>query len=268
MWVPCATNGGRLVFVMGCGRSGTHWLGAILAGSSEVAPRTEQEPCFGWVTEMAMNPARVETLFPKTCRIYRQCLKRASAPFIAEKTHPSMWIAERLAEVFDDALFIGVQRNAYATIASMLRHKGVTLWTAKWREYPVPNRFLGIATGDSDRYESLSNAEKHAMRWRAHAERMSELRHTLGSRFACVSYEQLQCDTPAALRLIGTHLGLSERLPVPEIKATSLDKWKHELSCDDMPTIEAVVTKTKECLFPGQMHAPGPKHHDVTAKST
>lgn len=179
----------RPVFVIGTGRSGTHWLGYTLAKHPEIFATIEKPPMFRWATRMAMDPSLECKLFNRLVWAYRIQLLRAAPLLYVDKTHPNIWLAERLKASFSNALFIGIERNPYATVASMMRHQSVAAWHRTWKQFPIPNRFLGITREIANRYDTIPLAAQCAMRWVAHRERVRELRVSLGTDLFVISYE-------------------------------------------------------------------------------
>ena len=229
------------IFILGTGRSGTHWIGHILEAHPDVRATVEQEPMWGWVKRMAVDPSSRPKLYPKLARRYRRQHHLSAPGHYLDKSHPNIWIAERLAASFDDARFVGIIRNPYATVASMLRHMGVQGWHDRWREFPVPNDFLGIAEADVVSYEGLPLATKCAMRWASHRDRMGVLERVLGERLMVVQYEQLMTETRPLLDELAAFLSLTSPLPMPEIREASLDKWKDQLTEAEVEQIQRVV---------------------------
>lgn len=227
---------------MGCGRSGTHWLGHILDSHPDILATIEKPKIFHRVTALALNPSRKKELLPGLLRLYRKEVRRAHPKRYADKSHPTIWFAEELAEAFPSAMFVGIQRSAYGTIASMIRHTGVTEWTEQWREFPLPNKFLGIDELWSDDYDSLSLAAKHALRWKAHKDRLISLKATLGSRMHLLDYEQMQKDINTRLSELVEFLQLNEPFPIPEVKTESLTKWRQHLSEQDIEEINSLLS--------------------------
>ena len=60
------------IFVIGTGRSGTHWIGYSIAEHPEIHATIEAEPMFQWSTTMALNPQSEQQLLPKLIKIYKQ----------------------------------------------------------------------------------------------------------------------------------------------------------------------------------------------------
>lgn len=231
----------KSIFIIGTGRSGTHWLGYILEAHPQIRVTIERRPIFPWVTEMALDPSRVSKLFPRVLLYYKFQGLLSTPRHYADKSHPNLWIAEPLAYALPNAYFIGIQRNPYATVASMLRHTGVMYWHQHWRAFPVPNAFLGITNANCDEYDALAPAAKCALRWRAHKEKFAQLAPQLGARLKIVSYESLIQDPAPILRALQEFLELDSPIPMPTIKAESLDKWKSQLSTKAQREIQQIV---------------------------
>jgi hypothetical protein len=246
----------KKIFVIGSGRSGTHWIGYILEAHPEIRATVEAEPAFGWVTRMALDPGTRGKLYPRLTRYYQfQHLLSAPKHYL-DKSHPNIWLAEELANTFDDALFVGINRNPYGTVASMLRHRGVLSWHQRWREFPIPNKFLGIDDAEEAMYDSRSLPAKCAMRWKAHREQMDHLTRTLRDRIMVIQYEHLFTNTDEILGKLGAFIGLTTAIPSPVARSHSLDKWREQLSATDIRQIEDVVGISPEEVVPPSASTP------------
>jgi hypothetical protein len=231
----------KKIFVIGTGRSGTHWLGDIIGAHPDVAATVEKPPIFLWVTRMARRPDMVSQLYPKLVRRYRQEHGAVLPKHYLDKSHPNIWIAELLAESFPEALFVGITRDVFGTVNSMLQHAGVLKWIHRWRDYPLPSRFLGVGLDSAAAYETLPLEAKCAIRWKAHVMQLEHLKGVLGKRLMILEYEKLQTDIAAELSRIATFLDLKTPIPLPHVKTRSLDKWKHELSAEQQRNISDAV---------------------------
>ncbi len=229
------------VFVIGSGRSGTHWLGYILEAHPDIEVAFEQPPIFQWVTQMALDPGKERQLLPKLVRRYRYEFAAVAPRVFVDKSHPNIWLAEKLADAFPDARFIGIHRDAYGTVASMLKHSGVLGWYDSWRDYPVPNRFLGISEEMAADYDRMPLASKCAVRWQAHLDELRRLGAVLGPRLCLVSYEALQTSTVEEVHRIGQFLELRSPIPVPQVRTASLNRWESELGPETRRQIRDIV---------------------------
>lgn len=235
----------RVVFIVGTGRSGTHWLGWICESHPELAVTIERPPIFEWVTEAAIHPDRAARLLPKLVRRYTAEARLCEPRLYVDKSHPNLWLADELAAALPRAKFIGVRRGVHGTVASMLQHAGVLRWVQEWRRYPVPNRFLGITSAWAEHYEALSLPARCALRWKAHEAQLDALAARLGERFLSLTYEDIFADPPGELARIQAFLGLTRPFPLPEIKRASLDRWRDELSAADLADIDAVLATAR-----------------------
>jgi hypothetical protein len=232
---------GNKIFVIGSGRSGTHWVGYILEGHRDIHVTIEKPPIFKWVTEIALDLGKKEQLLPKLLERYDAEHHAVRPKHYADKSHPNIWIAEELSAAFADARFVGIQRNPYGTVASMLKHPGVLAWHARWKEFPVPNPFLGITRENEKEYESMPLAAKCALRWKAHRERMDDLRGKLGARLLVLQYEDVIRAPQSQLGALDAFLSLPTAIPMPKVKSESLERWRTELD-DEVKAQVARVT--------------------------
>lgn len=232
----------RKIFVVGTGRSGTHWLGATLAEHPDVRATIEQSPFFGRATAAAVDPRRKPLHLPYLRVRYTWEHARSRPRHYVDKTHANLWHAETLARYFPQARFIAMRRGVYGTVASMMRHNGVLRWQRVWRRYPVPNRFLGITEEVATFYDELPLAAQCALRWKAHDERIQELVDSLGGRFLVVEYERMADEYDTEACRVWEFLELQPRPITIAVKTGSRDQWRQQLSADDIAAIESVVS--------------------------
>ena len=231
----------RPVFVIGTGRSGTHWLANTLRTHHEIRATIEVKPMFRWATQMALDATTEKQLLPKLIFAYRWQLFLSSPRLYLDKTHPNIWLAEHLHAAFPEALFLGIERDPFATVASMLRHRGVAGWHQRWRDFPVPNRFLGITSELAEYYDELSLAQQCAHRWLAHHRRLRELRGVLGACVQVIQYEDLANTKTATTERLRVFLGLQSPISQPEVASESLHKWRKQLTAKQIEEIGGVV---------------------------
>lgn len=198
-----------IIFILGTGRSGTHWIGYALANHPDIISSVEEQPMFDWSTKIALDPQKNYHLLTRLIWMYRWKMFRSRPKHFLDKSHPNIWIAEELNLAFNNPMFVGIERNPFANIASMIKHQGVSEWHHRWKEFSIPNRFLGIEEEMVTYYEDLPFASKCALRWLAHHKQMNRLRKTF--------------------------------LPIPEVKIESLNKWQENLSSTEIQQIAEIV---------------------------
>ncbi len=234
----------RKIFVLGSGRSGTHWVGYILDAHPGVKVTIEKREIFKPVKAMAVDFSTRAKLMPKLICRYRWEHMKAAPLHYADKSHPNMWLTEELSEAFPNARFIGIEREPYGMIASMLVHGGTggtKKWHEQWEQYPIPNPFIGITEENLERYKACSLVGRCAMRWVSSVARMTEIREVLGDRMIFFHYEDLIADTEARLGELTEFLELTTPLPLPEVKRKSLDKWRDQLTDEQLAEIKEVT---------------------------
>ena len=220
----------KIIFVIGTGRSGTHWLGYILESHPYIKATIEERAIFGLVTKIALNQHKKNKIYPKLVKKYKRQLQSNSQYHYMDKSPPNIWLAEDLTKTFDHAKFIGIIRNPYATISSMLKHPGVVRWHENWKRYPIPNQFLGITPEIAKNYETMTIVEKCMLRWISHLRQMKFLQSILNSKLLVVTYEDLIENGEEPLRKIKDFLELSYSPTIKETKKESLNKWKKYLT--------------------------------------
>ncbi|AEI14046.1 sulfotransferase [Flexistipes sinusarabici DSM 4947] len=219
----------KKIFIVGTGRSGTHWLGNILGASPEIKETKEKKPIFGWVTNAALDYNKRKKLLPFILAYYRTVPAFTKEHFL-DKSHPNIWLVEHLNKNVANAYFIGIIRNPHATVASMLLHKGVLKWIENWDNYHIPNEFLGINHDNIIEYNKMPLEAKCTMRWIAHKKRLLEINKKLSQNFLLLNYENFFTNMKEQLCSIEFFLELNEKLPIPDIKKDSKLKWKNNLT--------------------------------------
>jgi hypothetical protein len=230
----------RMILVVGTGRSGTTWLGRILDQHPRIHTTIEDPVTFRLAKGAALNP-HAKKYVPALAAAYGWRCARAYPRHFADKSHPVLWVADDISRLYSRAVFVGIERNPYGTVASMLKHDGVLRWMKDWRKYPVPNRFLGITEEIAPHYDEMSLVERSALRWRAHYVELESLADRLPDRVLIVQYEDLVSAFSSQVALLWKWLGVESASLDLEVKEGSRDKWRHELSANDQRDIERVT---------------------------
>ncbi len=240
---------GYKIFVIGCGRSGTHWLGHTLGAHPQIHAEIEAPPVFGWVTRMALDPRAEARLFPRLLERYRAAHALVQPRHYADKSHPNLWLAEALADALPEARFLAVRRAVEPTVASMLDHAGTRAWVERWTRQPIPNRFLGIDADLVEAYRAMSPAVRCALRVIAHSREIARLRPLLGARLVVVEYEALLRDPIAATQALPDFLALASPLRPPPPLRDRADRWRSTLSVQDRADIRALARRLDSAAF-------------------
>lgn len=170
------------IFIVGTGRSGTHWLGRSLIDSG-----------FSSSMEKYLSLSVDIVLFGKNYLWKNLIDDHHKDKCIVDKSHVLLWEVERLAKEFPTALFIGIKRDKDDTIASMLKHPGVRRWCTDFKSLniPFPNRMLGC--NSQDEYEKMTLHQRCFLRWKAHMDEINRLERVMSSdRWITVDYDKLE----------------------------------------------------------------------------
>ena len=231
----------KQIFVLGTDRCGTCWMGEILDTHPQIRGFVEPRPVFDLVTEVAIDLTEKE---PRLERIFGECegLSALDEPLhFADKTHPLLWLAEKVASRFPNNYFVAMLRRVEPTVASMLRHFGARRWFEQWESNPVPNRFLGISGENLEKYRNASLEQRCAARWHAHRNEIHRLVPVLRDRLVAVRYEDLPSRYDENLTNVRQFLELSEAFPPLASRIESLNKWESQLKAQEISRIESAV---------------------------
>lgn len=230
------------IFVIGTGRSGTHWLGDVIGAHPQARQAVERWPIFHWATAMAVDPRQRDVLLERYLRHHEAAQLVAGRRRLVDKSHPVIWLVEPLAARFPHAQFVAIERSPYGVVASMLRHPEVLGWSQDPAGLPFPNDFLGATEEDPGVFLSRPIEERCALRWASHHARLERLRAELpADRILSVTYESLHVDTAANLARIQAFLGFDEPIPAPHVRRQSMSRWHADLDDRQVAAIARVT---------------------------
>jgi hypothetical protein len=188
--------------------------------------------------EMAQDPLIAEERFPRIADFYRSQHDPSNPLHYCDKSQINIWFVERLAKEFPGSKFVGIQRDPYGVVASMLMHspslEGLFINANK---YPLDNPLLGL-TSEMEPWK-LSRIGQAALRWKSSTQRMKQLLGT--ENIFVVSYHELQLYPRSVLDDLRDFLELYSAFSVPYTKAESLDQWKKVLTEKDIEDIDRII---------------------------
>src|SRR6056297_3920847 len=123
----------KIIFVLGTGRSGTHLLGRTISSHPLIEGYIEDPGIFHPSVNIAVKQDISSNIYidiqkRRVIKKYKKLLKQSSAEILLDKTHPVIWFAEYLMNKLPNSQFVGIIRNQYQTVSSMLNHPGVLSW--------------------------------------------------------------------------------------------------------------------------------------------
>jgi len=170
-------NNNNIIFVLGNGRSGTHFLAELISTCRTYQYNGEEEPLFS--LSCKINIESKTELLPELIELYK-----GKNNYI-DKCHPNLWIADKLHDIFPKALFVCAYRDKEGTINSMLKHKGCMSWFHRITDFP--NRYLGIESADV--ISNSTDAELCEYRWQAHQNQIEYLKAKKLTNFFFFDYD-------------------------------------------------------------------------------
>jgi hypothetical protein len=233
------------MFVVGTGRSGTHLVTQCLIGHRQIvdfAGGKENPLVFGLITQAALDFSRAVPLLEKARKRYDALVRLAAPNWLVDQSHPNIWFADSWAKIYPQAHFIGIIRNPFSVIASMMRHRRVRAWAELWEKFPVPNALLGISEENRSTYAGMTLLERCALRWIVHYKRLEELRGLLASRMSIVVYEELCLDPSTVLGGIANAVDINNDFILPVIETSPLMKAAN-MPPDDVSTIKRMLNE-------------------------
>ena len=233
-----------MVFVVGTGRSGTHFLTGCLISHPQITDLTggkENPFVFENAVRLAAGTSKRGDGLSLVWK-YRLLRLRAHDRVLVDQSHPNLWNYQLLSESFPAAVWLALVRDPRAVVASMLRHSGVRNRTEEWRSYPFPNPFIGLTWASRTEFERASLTGRCAYRWLSHAERTLELVRT--GAVIPVSYERLVRDPESVVAELAREIGVDTPGRIDFAADTSsISKWERELTASQVDEILEIANK-------------------------
>lgn len=234
------TNDKYLIIVVGSGRSGTHLLGNLVGTSKQVTASIEDRELFPLITKAATTNDR--ELIPAISDKLDTRLKNCTTKFYLEKSHPLLWMAEDSSLAKLPIKYIGINRDPYATVASMLKHYYVRRWCENWDKLPQPNIFLGTSQDNLQDYKKMTIAQKCTMRWISHNKELERLSYIFPKeQYLRLRYEDVLNNTKQSVGKIEEFLGIGDIDKKFKMNKESLRKWKKDLTSEQKKQIDSTV---------------------------
>ena len=242
------------VFILGCPRSGTTYLGNLL----EAMPGASYyfEPPILKYYARPVFEGRVSR--SQSRRFYRNCCRSllliapGTGPRFVEKNPNHTWVAEALYHAFPDARFVVISRDGRDTALSLSRkpwHLSESAATGKrepggYLYGPFPHFY--IEEHRRDEFLHTSNMHRCAWIWRRHAEQIEHLKQTLPTHCQFhISYENLVLQPAETLGSILDFIDENDERTRRSVfdaaragHTSSLGRWKKDLKQDDLKIIE------------------------------
>jgi hypothetical protein len=235
----------KSIFVVGTGRSGTHYTIRLLAGfanSSDPLNGKENPDILYPIARAAIHHTHLSR---STVKSYEKSLAECRGVFL-DQHHPNLFFAEFWSKTLADPVFLFPQRATEQIVSSMLRHPGVLSWydyAKSWKQrifnrIPYPNQFFGV-----ENYEEIVDLPLHllcARRVIAHRKAFADRAKRLPGRMRAIDYQALVTSPEAELRRVFTAaeletLGTFSLCETPQKEP--LEKFRENLSTKQIDNI-------------------------------
>jgi hypothetical protein len=234
--------GNNIIFIGGTGRSGTHLIGRTISSHPNIYGRIERKNTFELFTKLATSDrlGNFQKFFLKArLRIIFKIIGTKINSSILEKTHTSLWSYKWIFKTYPNSKMVVVWRNSKPTINSMLNHAGVLSWYDKL-DLTTTNQFLGITEENRTNFKELSIEKKCFYRWASHMEQILNAKNEFPDNVFLVNYDSFLINIDSHLELISKFLKIENNFRPEKIKYNSRDKWKTELTVNQIHSIESL----------------------------
>ena len=242
------------VFILGCPRSGTTFLGEVLAALPSATYYFEP-PAMKYYTrlirEKLVSPKQAKRFYQRGCRALLLAAPGQGKRLI-EKNPNHTWVAHTLLDAFPDAQFIIISRDG-RDIALSLSQKPWHLAKSETSGRREPGGYLYgpqphfyIEPNRRQEFAETSDFHRCVWIWRQHAEEIERLRSSLPK--SCqhhLDYEDLVSDPEAAMRGILNFIGENDRNSFESVMKiaktghrSSVGRWKKHFSESDLKIFE------------------------------
>jgi hypothetical protein len=195
---------GDIIFIVGSGRTGTNFLSHFFS-KDDYLKRVEAPLTFKLSIDLAVNKYSNKK-YEELLSVYGKLLDSTNRPVI-EKSHPLLWVAEKLSKDLIKSKFIIMDRNPYSVVSSMLKHRGSMSWYKKEELFRLGNKFLGIINKEILKdYKLMSPEYKCVLKYLSHHSKGTRL--NVLDNFLKIEYEDLILDTDAEISKIEGFIGL------------------------------------------------------------
>jgi len=223
----------RLVFVVGCPRSGTTFLGRAIGGLPGFVDFGEVTP---WKAALPEGPS-AEELRRILERIRRIGLARGLRG--VEQTPETAHVLGAALEAYPQALAVHTVRDGRDVVCSLLERG----WLNADKEghddarlaYGSEPRFW-VETERRDEFAQVSDARRCAWAWRRYVEAVRGAR--AGDRLLEVRYEGLASVADELAEFLGANVTSTHRA-LDGFKGTSIGRWKDDLTQEQLADVEA-----------------------------
>lgn len=242
------------IFIFGCPRSGTTFLGKLISEIPNISYYFEPE-IIKYYSKLVYDN---QTSFKKAYWFYKFILNmlmklanNKNRKKYAEKTPRNIFIAEVLFKIYPNAKFINIYRDGRDVACSLLKKPWQLVSSRKLNKREPggylygPFPFFYIENGRVNEYINTSDLHRCIWIWRRHIEKGIELLEKLPSQnYLTIKYEDLLTNPEKNLKKLLIFLNEYNNITFQKVLRAansrylnSIGRWKKELSNDNLEII-------------------------------
>ena len=228
-----------MIFVVGSGRTGTHFLTRALLQNPEIVDPfngRENKALFKSNTMAAFENRKTP---PAGARLFYKVAERIRRKQFIDQTHPNLFFGDWILQELPSAKMLFPIRDTRQTVASMIAHPSVSGWYQRLEEFPFPNQAFGLLARSE--LDQMSITEKCALRVVTTRNYGYKLAERASGRLMTVDYDRLVTDEETVLSEVFDFVGVSRKDNLSgTAKPSSLTKWQEQLSNRQLEEIQRI----------------------------
>jgi len=223
----------RLVFVVGCPRSGTTFMGRAIGGLPGFVDLSEVTP---WKAALPHRPSAQEL---------RSILERVRLIGLArglrgvEQTPETSHVLAAALEAYPQAQAVHALRDGRDVVCSLLERGWLNAGTDGGDDaglaYGAQPRFW-VEPERRDEFSQVSDARRCAWAWRRYVEAVRAA--NAGERLLEIRYENFSSSAEPLAEFLGANVTSAHR-SLDDFRDTSIGRWQRELTPEQLADVEA-----------------------------
>lgn len=223
----------RLVFVVGCPRSGTTFMGRAIGGLPGFVDLSEVTP---WKAALPHGPSAQEL---------RSILERVRLIGLArglrgvEQTPETSHVLAEALEAYPQAQAVHALRDGRDVVCSLLERGWLNAGNAGGDDaglaYGAEPRFW-VEPERREEFTQVSDAQRCAWAWRRYVEAVRSA--GAGKRLLEIRYENFSTSAETLAEFLGANVTSAHR-SLDDFRDTSIGRWQRELTPDQLADVEA-----------------------------
>ena len=232
----------RLVFVIGCPRSGTTFLAGAIGSLAGFADLGEVAPLKAAIPELDRLPTDVAARRIRGILTLVRRLGLIGGRRAVEQTPETVFVAAAAGAAFPQAGFVHIIRDGRDVVCSLLDRGWLRAGRGGGDDAGLPygpDARFWVEPGQAEDFSAASDARRAAWAWRRYVSAASS---APAGRVREVRYELLSTDPDAVAGDLAEFLGVPAGPLADALRnahGASVGRWQRDLSADELAEVEA-----------------------------